>query len=74
MNIATGWAVAEHDKILVKTVSPTRRAAIVNFLVVERSMAILNHHSDHDIERWWTKYGGRAEVIEVDIVRKVAMP
>ena len=64
---AHGWAVITGDTIHVKTVSPTRRAAIVNFLVTDRSMAIYSQHTDADIETWWKKYHGRAEVVEVTI-------
>jgi hypothetical protein len=62
-----GWACVTGDLILVKTVSPTRRAAIVNFLVTERSMMIYAHHTDDDIARAWAKYHGRSEVVEVTI-------
>lgn len=64
---ARGWAAIENDKISVKTVSPTRRAAIVNFLVVHRSLAITFHHSDAQIEEWWEKHHGRAQMVEVEI-------
>lgn len=64
---AHGWACVTGDVIHVRTVSPTRRAAIVNFLVTERSMAIYAFHTDGDIELWWRKYHGRSEVVEVAI-------
>jgi hypothetical protein len=47
-----GWAVIDDNGIDVKTVSPTRRAAIVNWLVTHGAM-ILTTHSDQDIEDIW---------------------
>lgn len=37
-----GWAVASRGKILVKTISDTRRAAIVNWLVTEGNILTSN--------------------------------
>jgi len=67
MSAAHGWAVITGDTIHVRTVSPTRRAAIVNFLVTERSMAIHYTHTDSQIEDWWSRYHGRAEAVEVTV-------
>ena len=64
---ARGWAVITGDQIHIRTVSPTRRGAIVNFLVTDRSMAIYSQHTDADIEAWWKKYHSRSEVVEVTI-------
>jgi hypothetical protein len=68
MNTAKGWAVRESaGEILVKTVSDTRRAAIVNYLVVEHQFMVTRLHSDHEIENLWRHYGKYADVLEVTI-------
>jgi hypothetical protein len=51
-----GWAVIADGEINVKTVSPTRRAAIVNWLTVDLGFLIHNHHTDEQIESAW-EYG-----------------
>ncbi len=55
MNVekAEGWAVVSKGKILVRTVSDTRRAAIVNWLVTERQILVMASWTDEDIERMW---------------------
>lgn len=50
---AHGWAVISKDKIKVRTVSDTRRAAIVNWLVTERNILVRASWEDEDIERVW---------------------
>jgi hypothetical protein len=68
MSDATGWAVlVKGGPIYVKTVSETRRGAIVNWLVVEHGALIMNHHTDADIERMWTHYGKYVDCQEVSI-------
>jgi hypothetical protein len=68
-----GWAVIEFNKIKIRTVSDTRRAAIVNFLVTERRVMILNDMTDEFIERMWSDYAGKdAEVSFVTITSGVA--
>lgn len=44
-------AVNQRREILIATVSPTRRAAMVNWLVVEGGTAVYQWHSDQEIER-----------------------
>lgn len=48
-----GWAIVDERGIRIKTVSDTRRAAIVNFLVTDRGTIIWNHMTDEHIERLW---------------------
>lgn len=50
---AEGWAVVSKGKILVKTISDTRRAAIVNWLVTEARVLVLATWTDEDIENNW---------------------
>lgn len=53
MNETSGWAVIISDRILVKTVSETRRAAIVNYLMVNHGINVRNDWTDERIEMWW---------------------
>lgn len=72
MNTAQGFAVADDTGILVKTVSPTRRAAIVNWLVAECGVMVRNSFSDQDIEGLFANHQREkpaAQVIEVEIMR-----
>lgn len=58
MSTATGWAVlAYNGRILVKTVSETRRAAIINYLVTEKDVVVTRDHTDEDIEKMWRGHG-----------------
>ncbi len=67
MKTALGYAVIEHDIMLVTSVSDTRRAAIVNFLVVARGLMMTNSVSDEKIEALWKRVRLEAEVIPVKI-------
>lgn len=62
-----GWGVVDHDGLNVKTVSETRRAAIVNWLVVSARRKVLDRHSDQEIDAIWDACRGEA------IVRPVRM-
>ena len=66
---AEAYAVIENDKIDVRTVSPTRRAAIVNWLVVNRGCLILRTTTDEGIEDLWKDAQGNATVAAVEINR-----
>lgn len=49
-----GWAVKDKNgRIDLRTVSPTRRGAMVNWLTLEAGMKILNSHGDALIGWWW---------------------
>jgi hypothetical protein len=62
---AEAWAVVEGGKINIRSVSPTRRAAIVNWLCTEVKMLALNTATDVDIERVWEANKGSAEATKV---------
>lgn len=76
MKVATGWAVVEDGVINVRTVSPTRRAATINWLCVEAHHLVYGHFSDALIEQMWQDevlaIGARraVEVVEVNIELK----
>ena len=62
-----GWAVNDPRGINVRTVSDTRRVAIVNWLVVEKGIGVTNSATDEIIERAWKELRGPSEVLEVSI-------
>lgn len=62
------WAVTLDGNVLPNTVAATRRAALVNYLVAERGIAVFHRHSDEDINRMWDTYhADAAHVCEVDV-------
>jgi hypothetical protein len=63
---ADGWAVIECIGIDVRSVSPTRRAAIVNWLVT-RGRWISTSTTDEQIEDYWSEDRGEAEVVQVTV-------
>jgi len=63
------FAVIANEKINVQTVSDTRRAAIVNWLVVDRACLILRTDTDEQIEHLWEQEQGDASVVAVEISR-----
>ncbi len=67
---AYGYAIIEGGEIDVRTVSPTRRAAIVNWLVIHRSKMIYAAATDEEIEKLWELYGGAVTLREVEIIRR----
>lgn len=77
---AEGWAVINPatGSLDVATVSPTRRSAIINWLVRERRIMIYQHDSDEKIEALWRTLSptvdGDFELVEVwiDVHRKAA--
>ena len=71
--IGTGWAVAgSNDQVDMRTVSDTRRAALVNWLVAGVGIGVFASTTDEQIENAWNmmskKLGTR--VIEVNVVEK----
>lgn len=64
---ADGWAVIECTGIDVRSISPTRRAAIVNWLVTRRGVGIYHTTTDDQIEGMWTAERGDADVKPVKI-------
>jgi len=71
-NGVVGWAVVEGGQIKLRTVSDTRRAAIVNFLVTDRDRMFFVHTTDEEIEREWWRLKGAAEIEYVTITRGAA--
>ena len=68
MTEAVGWAVtAPGARIYIKTISETRRAAIINYLVVEHQQLITIYHSDEQIEAMWKHFGGHVNCRQVKI-------
>lgn len=69
MTIATsqGFAVVDDDGINMRTASPTRRAAIVNWLVGTGRRFISTSHSEEDIENMWQADKGGAEVLPITV-------
>lgn len=65
-------AVIDGGKIDVRTVSPTSRAAKVNFLVVERLIMIFAWTTDDEIDELWMKHRGEAYVARIGI--SMALP
>jgi hypothetical protein len=53
---AVGWAVVFLDEMDVRTISPTRRAAIVNWIVSRGGKWVSNNTTDDDIERMWKAF------------------
>ncbi len=64
---ATGYAMIKDGIIDVRTVSPTRRAAIVNWLVINAQVMVCKHTPDREIEILYNKYGGSTVVVPVEI-------
>lgn len=62
-----GWAVTDETGIDIKTVSATRRAAIVNWIVVKQRLPITTMHSDAQIEALWQELCGDAIAIPVRV-------
>jgi len=71
MTKATGYAAVDYTGLLlVATVSATKRAAMVNWLVACDRQAIYNHHTDEEIERWFIErahHRGVARLAKVKI-------
>jgi hypothetical protein len=68
MTESTGWAVvASGAKIYVRSVSDTRRAAIINWLVTEKKQSITIFHGDEQIEAMWKHWGQYVDCRQVTI-------
>lgn len=64
---ATAWAVIDHDGIKVRTISDTRRAAIINWLVTDAHQFVSSSHEDDHINALWDSEKGEASVAPVCI-------
>jgi hypothetical protein len=61
-----GWAAVDpNGEVVIATVSPTRRAAIVNFLVARKNLMVYSADTDEDIEVKWRDKQGKFDVVEV---------
>jgi len=68
MSTAPGWAVVKSNGLIyIKTVSDTRRAAIINWLVTEKQIPIFAYHTDADVEAYWKHYGNYAECRQISV-------
>lgn len=65
------YAVITDQKIDIRTVSDTRRAAIVNWLVVSPGFLVWRTHTDEEIENLWKQFQGDAIVATVEISRVI---
>lgn len=61
------FAVQDKGGINIRTVSPTRIAAMVNWLLVEARVLILRGSPDAEVERLWEKYRDGAELVPVTV-------
>ena len=68
MQTADGWAIIEDIGIDVRSVSPTRRAAIVNWLVTRAGIMIYSTTTDKQIEECWTAHCGDAKALPVKVI------
>jgi hypothetical protein len=67
----TAFAIKSFNKIDIRTVGPTRRSAITNWLVVTAGVMVYRHHNDQQIELLWNGTRGKDhDVIEVDVTEK----
>lgn len=64
------FAVVLNQQIDVRTVSPTYRAATVNWLVTNKEIMIYNSTTDLRIEQLWQKHKGKAVVEQIVLKRK----
>ena len=69
MTEAVGYAVIENGVISVRSVSETRRAAMVNFLATDRAFLAPNSMEDKAIETIWDACHGAAEIVPIKIMQ-----
>jgi hypothetical protein len=69
-----GWAVYSFDECDVRTVSPTRRAAQVNALVVIFGQRITAATDDLEIERLWRHFAQQDHVVARVVVVRAYEP
>lgn len=73
MTKALAWAVvATGARVCVNSVSDTRRAAIINWLVAEKKQQITVYHSDEQIEALWKHFGEYVDCKRVTITDDVS--
>ena len=64
---AEGWAIDQDGEIVVETIGPTKRAAMVNWLIVKTGTVILNQTTDDEIEALFEEKRGSAIIVGVRI-------
>ncbi len=64
---SNGWAVRNEDEILVKTISDTARAAIINWLMTEARVMVMAGTPDDEIDRIFAQHHGKAKIVPVTI-------
>lgn len=64
---ADGWAIIEDIGIDVSSVSPTRRSAIVNWLITRKGIMVYHTTTDEKIEALWSADHGNARAIPIKI-------
>lgn len=67
MMIAHGWGVVVDGAIKIRTVSDTRRAAIINWLLTDGGLLVVHGARDDAIEAVWDAHRGNATVVEVEV-------
>ncbi len=68
MTEAVGWAVlAPGGRLFVNSVSETRRASVINWLVTEKLQSITMYHTDDQIESMWKHFGAYVDCRQVTI-------
>lgn len=69
MTLATsrGFAVLDDEGIDMRSVSDTRRAAIVNWLVAAKNVMVFTYDADAMIEQMWEREKGAAQVVPVSV-------
>lgn len=69
-----GWAIMDsRGRILIRTVSDTRRAAIINWLCTEAGLMATRFAFDEQIEQAWTAKRGNAEAVAVTVALSSAI-
>lgn len=66
---ARGYAIANSGEIDIRTVSGTRRAAIVNWLVAQAGVMVFAYWTDERIEDAWVQESARVPGVEIIQVR-----
>lgn len=61
-----GWGVVDGESIDMRTVGPTRRSAIVNWLWV-RGVIVTEMHTDRHIDALWDAHRAEAAVRQVRV-------
>jgi len=65
--VSKGWAIEEDGEVDVRTVSPTRIAAIVNWMLVSADLMIMRGATDEWISREFAGYEAARGVHAVEV-------